>query len=57
MIYIGDIYLWKANTKNESWCWQREDTFDYHGIKYALCGKTGMTNRFTTKRILVIQMK
>ena len=52
---------YKENNKNESRCYQFEDRFDYHGIKKALCGKTaiilGHCENFTTKRILVIQMK
>ena len=54
LIILGDIKLYKENNKNSSNCWQNEYTFDYHGIKNALCGKT---DRFTPKRILVIQMK
>ena len=52
LIGLGDIMLYKENNKNSSNCWQNEYTFDYHGIKNALCGKT---DRFTPKRILVIQ--
>ena len=59
-IDLGDIQMSKENRKNESFCYQREDEFDYHGIKNALCGKEPNKDRrmyFTPKRILVIQMK
>ena len=48
----------KENMKYESRCYQNEDIFNYHGIKNALCGKTGNYGYeyFTPKRILVIQM-
>ena len=60
LISLGEIYLRKENKKNESCCYQHEDEFDYHGIKKALCGKTYYYpdyENFTTKRIIVIQMK
>ena len=58
LISLGDISLHKENKKNESYCWQDEDNFDYHGVEKALCGKTyGNGGYFTPKRILVIQMK
>ena len=59
LIVLGDIYLMKENKKNESYCYQFEDWFDYHGIENALCGKKPYPNGedFTPKRILVIQMK
>ena len=57
LIDLGDIRLLKEYWKNESYCWQFEDRFNYHGIKNALCGKTGYGEFFTPKRILVIQMK
>ena len=56
LISIGDIYIRKENTKNESCCQQNDDCFNYHGITNALCGKS-YPNRFTLKRIMVIQMK
>ena len=49
--------LQSKNEKNQSHCYQSEDTFDYHGIENALCGKPGYMHFFTPKRILVIQMK
>ena len=55
LMALGDIYLNKENNKNESYCYQSEDHFNYHGIEKALCGKTG--DYFTPKRILVIQME
>ena len=57
LIDLGEIHLKKENNKNESRCYQNEDRFNYHGIKNALCGKTGYIGGcFTPKRILVIQM-
>ena len=58
LITLGDIYLRKENKKNESYCWQNESYFNYHGIEKALCGKTGRNNEFfSPKRILtIIQM-
>ena len=53
LILLGDIVLAKENWKNQSFCYQDEDHFDYHGIDFALCGKIG----WIPKRILVIQMK
>ena len=72
LISLGDITLFKGNWKNYSHCYQFGNNFDYHGIKNALCGKThqsnfliiigtpnqwGITNPFTLKRLIVIQMK
>ena len=56
LIILGEIYLYKENKKNESYCYQYEWNFNYHGIENALCGKTDYKN-FTPKRIIVIQMK
>ena len=65
LISLGDIILLKENMRHESYCWQYEDKFNYHGVEKALCGKKidkivnqrkyGTT--FTPKRILVLQMK
>ena len=55
LIGLGDITLSKENKKNDCHCDQDVDHFDYHGISNALCGKIH-PNRFTPKRILVIQM-
>ena len=64
LITLGNIYLCKENYKNESYCEQYEDCFNYHGIENALCGKTTFFGfddyngeSFTTKRILVVQME
>ena len=60
LIYLGNIHLFKENKKNRSYCCQIETYFNYHGIEKALNGKTGTWysgERFTPKRILVIQMK
>ena len=42
------------NYKISSNCDQTEDSFDYHGIEKALCGKD---RYFIPKRIVIIQMK
>ena len=64
LIKLGDIVLSKHNTKEKSYCCQSENTFDYHGIKNALCGKTKYKennewkgDEYTPKRILVFQME
>ena len=60
LIMIGDIVLYKKNTKNLSFSGQINIRFNYHGIKNALCGKVGSYRNgktFTPKRILVIQME
>ena len=69
LIHIGDISLYKEDSKEFSLCNQNEYRFDYHGIKNALCGKSGEFvqeddsihyewegNEFTPIRIFVIQM-
>ena len=59
LIKLGDICLYKENSKSKSYCSQHEDYFIYHGIEKALCGRTsGLFGGgcFTPKRILVIQM-
>ena len=53
LIDLGNIHLRKEDFKNESFIRQDENYFDYCGIENALCGK----DKFTPKRILVIQMK
>ena len=58
LIILGDIELIKENWKNDSFCYQYEWLFDYHGIENALCGKTwNHYVHFKPKHILVIQMK
>ena len=52
--------LRKENIKNDSYCRQYEDSFNYQGIPKALCGKTIDNEKeeyFTPTRIVVIQMK
>ena len=61
LIQLGDINLRKENQKELSYCVAHDDNhFNYHGIKYALCGgkkyKYGDDN-IIPERILVIQMK
>ncbi|BFU26708.1 predicted protein [Entamoeba histolytica] len=49
-----DICVCKENNKTKSFCLQH--SFEYEGISNALCGKQH-PNRFTPKRIIVIEMK
>ena len=53
LIRIGDIYLYKKNWKNQSFC--QQDCFDYHNIEKAISGKCEM-ECINPKRILVIQL-
>ena len=55
LIYLGDIILYKQSCRNQSYCFQYDSLFDYHGIQNALCGKVNPTC-FTPKRIQVFQM-
>ena len=64
LIQLGDIVLYKYNERDKCYCEQKEDTFDYHGIENALCGKKKLMQNdeligeeFTLKRIIVIQME
>ncbi|BFU22821.1 trichohyalin, putative [Entamoeba histolytica] len=50
-----DIAVFKENDKTKSYCCQY--SFEYEGIKSALCGKEYPNNYFTPKRIIVIEMK
>ena len=59
LIQLGNITLKKAPYQKKSNCVDHWGTFDYHGIKKALCGKTDGDfggEYFTPKRIVVIQM-
>ncbi|GAB1220431.1 hypothetical protein ENUP19_0053G0029 [Entamoeba nuttalli] len=49
-----DIDVYKENDKAKSYC--EQNSFEYYGIENALCGKE-CPNRFTPKRIIVIEMK
>ena len=49
------IVLKKGNKRHESFCIQNEEDFNYHGIRKALCGKSGLFNTFVLKRLRVIQ--
>ena len=53
LMQIGNICLHKNNWKNDSYCKEDENMFDYHGIDNALCGK----KMFNPQRFLIIQMK
>ncbi|BFU25531.1 trichohyalin, putative [Entamoeba histolytica] len=50
-----DICVYKENNKTNSFCLQH--SFEYKGIRNALCGKEWPNNYFTPKRIIVIEMK
>ncbi|BFU19348.1 trichohyalin, putative [Entamoeba histolytica] len=50
----SDIFVYKENDKTLSYC--KQNSFEYKGISNALCGKQH-PNRFTPKRIIVIEMK
>ncbi|BFU22788.1 trichohyalin, putative [Entamoeba histolytica] len=50
----NDILVYKENYKTTSSC--KQSSFEYEGIENALCGKQH-PNRFTPKRIIVIEMK
>ena len=53
-------HLYKDSNKNQSYCEQNNNWFDYHRIPKALCGKEPKKYGymyFTPKRILVIQMQ
>ena len=58
LIRLGNIVLFKENRKNDSYCIQDNQCFEYHGIKNALCGKVKdyKCEYFVPKRIVVIQM-
>ena len=55
LMNLGNIYLLKGNKRNECYC-NTTISFNYHSIKKALCDKTGENERFTPKRLLIIQM-
>ena len=65
LVSLGGIYLWKENYKDISTCIQNEDSYEYHGIENAVCGKTNTQDNegcwkgehFVPKTIQVIQMK
>ena len=63
LISVGNIFLYKENDKQVSFCSQINDWFDYQGIENAICGRIGAWNNvgfngetFTPKRFFVIQM-
>ena len=51
----SDVVIYKENRKSQSYC-NKQEKFDYHGIENALIGNM-YPNRFTPKRIIVIQMR
>ena len=42
---------------NRNGCWTTQQNFNYNGNRNVLVGKSGKEDRFTTKRIIVIQME
>ena len=54
LIKLGDIVLYKNDYRNQSYCCENENNFEYQGIGNALCGKP---KYFTPLRIQVIQME
>ena len=57
LLKIGDICLMKKEWRNESFCKDFENRFNYHGIKNALCGKSiNDENDFYLKRFVIIEM-
>ena len=56
LIEIGDIHLYKVNQKDECYCEQHDDRFDYHGFEDALCGNSP-GKPFDLKKMVIIQMK
>ena len=52
----GAIHLMKLSKKSESYCYQDNDYFNYHGTINPLNGKSNKSP-FTPQRITVIQMK
>ena len=64
LIQLGDIVLFKENDPGLSFCTQNNDTYDYHGIEKALCGRMRLKEKdewkgeyFIPTRIKVIQME
>ena len=56
LIRIGNIWLYKYHEKEQSYCFQIPNEFDYHDIPNALCGKKDIQT-FNPKRLLVLQME
>ena len=63
LILLGDIELFKEESKEKCCCYQNNDYFNYHGKEKALCGKEvkyswdkKKENCFIPKRFIVIQM-
>ena len=52
----GAIHLKKSNIKNQSYCYQRNASFAYHGTSNPLIDKPNKII-FTPQRIVMIQMK
>ena len=60
LISLGNICLWKQNKKYKSFCFEMNNNFNYHGIRYALTGTEKNEYNvmpFIPRRLLVIQMK
>lgn len=54
LIFLGDLVLMKSEKKNQSYCWESHDLFNYHITGHPLCGK--VRDKFTVKRVRVFQM-
>ena len=54
----GAIHIKKENSKSQSYCFQRNRFFNYHGTENPLVGGYGIESSqyFTPKRITIIQM-
>ena len=48
-------FLKYSNYKSQSYCFENDEYFNFHGINNALIGKPNGST-FTPKKILVIQM-
>ena len=64
LIELGDIVLNKENKRKTSYCFQREEKYNYRGIQNAVCGKIRYEENgimvgeyFNPTRIFVIQMR
>ena len=62
LILIGDICLFKEKRKNDCYCLDENESFNFKKIEKALCGKvenfdSSLNETFILKRLIVIQMK
>ena len=52
---LGDLFIYKKENKDESFCWQCNKIFNYHNYEKALCG-IWCPYHFIFKRIFIIEM-